>query len=94
MEISKVLLDEIVCLIIGTTSFINAAVEQDARYLKKVDILRVSKSFLCEIPHSLNPLPDLAKLCDGYPVMLEGSPSMGVRKVRSTRIRYWSIAER
>ena len=56
-------MDEIVCLIISTASFINSAIEQDARHLKKVGILRMSKSFLREIPPFS---PGLAKLCDGY----------------------------
>jgi N-methylhydantoinase A/oxoprolinase/acetone carboxylase beta subunit len=72
LEISKVLLDEIVCLIISTTSLINSAVEQDARHLKKVGILRVSKPFLREIlPFSEFP-PGLAKLCDGYLGYVDG----------------------
>jgi N-methylhydantoinase A/oxoprolinase/acetone carboxylase beta subunit len=66
LEISKIPLDEIVCLVIGTTSFINAVIEQDARRLKKVGILRLSKSFLREIPPFPEFPPGLAKLCDGY----------------------------
>ena len=72
LEISKVPLDEIVCLIIGTTSFINAVVEQDARRLKKVGILRLSKSFLREIPPFSEFPPGLAKLCDGYLGYVDG----------------------
>jgi DUF917 family protein/N-methylhydantoinase A/oxoprolinase/acetone carboxylase beta subunit len=72
LEISKVPLDEILCLVIGTTSFINAVVEQDARRLKKVGILRLSKSFLREIPPFSEFPPGLAKLCDGYIGYVDG----------------------
>jgi N-methylhydantoinase A/oxoprolinase/acetone carboxylase beta subunit len=72
LEISKIPLDEIVCLVIGTTSFINAVVEQDARRLKKVGILRLSKSFLREIPPFSEFPPGLAKLCDGYLGYVDG----------------------
>jgi DUF917 family protein/N-methylhydantoinase A/oxoprolinase/acetone carboxylase beta subunit len=72
LKISQVPLNEIICLIIGTTSFINAVVEQDARRLKKVGVLRLSKSFLREIPPFFEFPPGLAKLCDGYLGYIDG----------------------
>jgi DUF917 family protein/N-methylhydantoinase A/oxoprolinase/acetone carboxylase beta subunit len=72
LESAKVPLDEIICLIIGTTSFINAVVEQDARRLKKVGILRISKSFLRDIPPFSGFPSGLAKLCDGYLGFVDG----------------------
>jgi N-methylhydantoinase A/oxoprolinase/acetone carboxylase beta subunit len=36
--------------VIGTTHFINAVVEQDARRLRQVAVIRLSKSFLREVP--------------------------------------------
>ncbi len=59
-------------MIIGTTSFINAVVEQDARRLKKVGVLRLSKSFLREIPPFSDFPPGLARICDGYLGYVDG----------------------
>ena len=88
LEISNVPLTEVICLIIGTTSFINALVEEDRRRLKKVGILRLSKSFLREIP-PFSEFP--AGLSEFVMVILaalmEGSLSTGVKKFRSTRIK-------
>lgn len=70
---SKVPKSQVSCVVVGTTSFINAVLEQDARRLDKVAILRLSKSFLREVP----PFPDyfpqaLEKICDGYLGYIDG----------------------
>lgn len=64
--------DQIQCLIIGTTAFINAVVEQDTRRLKPVAVLRLSKSFLQEIPPFSGWPPGLAQVCDGYLGYIDG----------------------
>ncbi|OJD29585.1 hydantoinase oxoprolinase [Diplodia corticola] len=50
IKAAGVSLDSISCVTIGTTHFINAVIEQDARRLRKVGVLRLSKSFLRQIP--------------------------------------------
>ncbi|TID16830.1 hypothetical protein E6O75_ATG09596 [Venturia nashicola] len=50
LKASKAQLEDISAVVIGTTHFINAVVEQDARRLKRVAVIRLSKSFLREVP--------------------------------------------
>ncbi|KAK0945597.1 hypothetical protein LTR48_002340 [Friedmanniomyces endolithicus] len=50
LEKSKIPAGKIASVTVGTTHFINAVVEQDARRLRRVAILRLSKSFLREVP--------------------------------------------
>ncbi|KAL9624093.1 MAG: hypothetical protein Q9160_001615 [Pyrenula sp. 1 TL-2023] len=73
LEASKVPRSQVSCVVIGTTSFINAVLEQDARRLDKVAILRLSKSFLRDVP----PFPDyfpqsLEGICNGYLGYIDG----------------------
>ncbi|KAK4542745.1 hypothetical protein LTR36_006121 [Oleoguttula mirabilis] len=51
---------------VGTTHFINAVVEQDARRLRRVAILRLSKSFLREVPPFSEFPPGLTSIIKGY----------------------------
>jgi N-methylhydantoinase A/oxoprolinase/acetone carboxylase beta subunit/DUF917 family protein len=51
---------------VGTTHFINAVVEQDARRLKRVAILRLSKSFLREVPPFSEFPAGLTSIVKGY----------------------------
>lgn len=65
--------DQVSCIVIGTTAFINAVVEQDARRLDKIAVLRLSKSFLRDVP----PFPDyfppaLETICNGYLGYVDG----------------------
>lgn len=66
LDQTKIPHEDFNCVIIGTTHFINAVVEQDARRLRRVAILRISKSFLREIPPFSEFPPGLASICNGY----------------------------
>lgn len=57
---------------VGTTHFINSVVERDARRLRKVAVLRLSRSFLREVrPFSDFP-EDLAAILNGYCGVVDG----------------------
>lgn len=58
--------DRIASVTVGTTHFINAVVEQDARRLRRVAILRLSKSFLREVPPFSEFPPGLTSIIRGY----------------------------
>jgi Hydantoinase/oxoprolinase/Hydantoinase/oxoprolinase N-terminal region/Protein of unknown function (DUF917) len=69
---SVVLPSQIGCLTIGTTHFINAIVEHDVRRLAPVAILRLSKSFLREVPPFSDFPPALAAIMNGYYGYVDG----------------------
>ncbi|KPI39285.1 uncharacterized protein AB675_5173 [Cyphellophora attinorum] len=64
--------EEVSCLIIGTTHFLNAVVEHDSRRLAKVAVIRLSKSFTKDIPPFSDFPPSLAKLLNGYHGYVDG----------------------
>lgn len=64
--------DEISCVVIGTTHFINAIVEHDHRWLSKVAIIRLSKSFTKEVPPFSDFPPELAEIMNGYYGYVDG----------------------
>lgn len=64
--------DKIACLTIGTTHFINAIVEHDARRLNRVAIIRVTKSFTREIPPFSDFPPALKDILNGYYTYVDG----------------------
>lgn len=72
IEESKVTAEQIQCLTIGTTHFINAIVEHDARRLSKVAILRLSKSFTKQIPPFSDFPEELKNIMNGYYAWLDG----------------------
>ena len=72
LDSSKVAHSDIDCAVIGTTSFINAVLEQDARRLSRVAVLRLSKSFLREVPPFSDWPKGLEGICDGYLGYLDG----------------------
>lgn len=72
LEQSKVPRDDIACLTIGTTHFINAIVEHDARRLSRVAIIRLSKSFTREIPPFSDFPPVLKSIMNGYYCYVDG----------------------
>ncbi|KAF3490740.1 hydantoinase [Arthroderma uncinatum] len=76
LEQSKVPRDQIACLIIGTTHFINAIVEHDARRLSKVAILRLSKSFTREVPPFSDFPPALTSIMNGHYAYVDGGLSI------------------
>ncbi|EFX06405.1 hydantoinase/oxoprolinase [Grosmannia clavigera kw1407] len=55
----------VACLTIGTTHFINAIVEQDARRLSKVAVVRLSRSFTRQVPPFSDFPPALRRILDG-----------------------------
>ncbi|KAI1959100.1 hypothetical protein LOZ58_004808 [Ophidiomyces ophidiicola] len=63
---------EIACLTIGTTHFINAIVEHDARRLSKVAIIRLSRSFTREVPPFSDFPSALKAIMNGYYCYVDG----------------------
>jgi N-methylhydantoinase A/oxoprolinase/acetone carboxylase beta subunit len=57
---------------VGTTHFINAAIEHDARRLNKVAVIRLSKSFLREVPPFSDFPQGLANIINGYVGYVDG----------------------
>lgn len=72
LEQSAIDRNRIACLTIGTTHFVNAIVEHDARRLSKVAIMRLSKSFTKEIPPFSDFPPALKKIMNGYYCFVSG----------------------
>ncbi|RDW60077.1 putative hydantoinase [Coleophoma crateriformis] len=72
LEQSKIDRARIACLTIGTTHFVNAIVENDARRLSKVAIMRLSKSFTKEIPPFSDFPPALKEIMNGYYCFVSG----------------------
>jgi len=72
LEQSQIPPDQIACLTIGTTHFINAIVEHDARRLSKVAIIRLSKSFTKEVPPFSDFPPALKKIMNGHYGYVDG----------------------
>jgi N-methylhydantoinase A/oxoprolinase/acetone carboxylase beta subunit len=66
IEQCQVSLGQIRSICIGTTHFINAVVEHDARQLSKVAVIRLSTSYTRDIPPFSDFPPALAKLMNGY----------------------------
>ncbi|KAK2739824.1 hypothetical protein FQN55_009145 [Onygenales sp. PD_40] len=64
--------EQIVCLTIGTTHFTNAIVEQDVRWLEKVAIIRLSRSFTREVPPFSDFPPALRDVMIGYYGYVDG----------------------
>lgn len=57
---------DIASVTVGTTHFINAVIEQDARRLRRVAVIRLSKSFLREVPPFSEWPVGLASIIQGY----------------------------
>lgn len=66
LEKSALPSERIASVTVGTTHFINAVVEQDARRLRRVAIIRLSKSFLREVPPFSEFPPGLTSIIKGY----------------------------
>lgn len=64
--------DRIASVTVGTTHFINSVVERDARRLRKVAVLRLSRSFLREVPPFADFPEDLAAILNGYCGIVDG----------------------
>ncbi|KIV95268.1 hypothetical protein PV10_02941 [Exophiala mesophila] len=72
LEQSKVPLDQISSLSIGTTHFINAIIEHDDRHLAKVAVIRLSKSFTKDVPPFSNFPPLLKEIMYGWHTYVDG----------------------
>ncbi|OLN96116.1 Hydantoin utilization protein A 2 [Colletotrichum chlorophyti] len=64
--------ERIASVTIGTTHFINAVIERDVRRLQRVGVLRLSKSFLREVPAFAEFPPDLAAVIKSYVGIVDG----------------------
>ncbi|KAF5522403.1 putative D-/L-hydantoinase subunit A [Colletotrichum aenigma] len=64
--------ERIASVTIGTTHFINAVIERDVRRLQKVGVLRLSKSFLREVPAFAEFPPDLTAVLKSYVGIVDG----------------------
>ncbi|CZT11410.1 hypothetical protein WAI453_004522 [Rhynchosporium graminicola] len=64
------------CLVIGTTHFLNAIIENDTRRLSKVAVVRLSKSFTKEIPPFSDFPPRLKSILHGYTGYVDGGLSI------------------
>ncbi|KAG9958941.1 beta subunit of N-methylhydantoinase A/acetone carboxylase, partial [Aureobasidium melanogenum] len=72
LDISQLSTSDIVSVTVGTTHFINAAIEHDARRLNKVAVIRLSKSFLREVPPFSDFPPGLAAIIKGFVGYVDG----------------------
>ncbi|KAL9089278.1 MAG: hypothetical protein Q9165_005846 [Trypethelium subeluteriae] len=72
LDLSKLSLDKIASVTIGTTHFINAVIERDVSRLRRVAVIRLSKSFLREVPPLSDFPPSLAKIVKGYVGYVDG----------------------
>ncbi|KAF2160900.1 hypothetical protein M409DRAFT_37650 [Zasmidium cellare ATCC 36951] len=63
---SKINRSLVSCVAVGTTHFINAVAERDARKLDRVAILRLSKSFTREIPPFVDFPSELRGIVEGF----------------------------
>ncbi|KAF6810684.1 hydantoinase [Colletotrichum plurivorum] len=64
--------ERIASVTIGTTHFINAVIERDVRRLQRVAVLRLSRSFLREVPSFAEFPPDLAAVLQSYVGIVDG----------------------
>ncbi|KAI1842422.1 hypothetical protein JX266_011317 [Neoarthrinium moseri] len=63
---------QIASVTIGTTHFINAVVERDARRLRRVGVVRLSRSFLREVPPFAEFPSDLKRILQGHVGIVDG----------------------
>lgn len=64
--------ERIASVSIGTTHFLNSVLERDARRLQKVAVIRLSRSFLREVPPFADFPEDLAAILNGYCGIVDG----------------------
>lgn len=89
LERSAIDRNRIACLTIGTTHFVNAIVEHDARRLSKVAIMRLSKSFTKEIPPFSDFPPALKQIMSGYYCFVSGGILSVVSFIIKRRLIGW-----
>lgn len=69
---SNVPRETIASVTIGTTAFLNSVIERDSRRLSKVGIIRLSKSFLRDVPPFADWPAGLANILRGYVGYVDG----------------------
>ncbi|KAJ9133670.1 Hydantoin utilization protein A [Pleurostoma richardsiae] len=72
IEAASIPAERIASVTVGTTHFINAVVERDARRLRRVAVLRLSRSFLREVPPFAEFPADLAAILKGHCAVVDG----------------------
>jgi N-methylhydantoinase A/oxoprolinase/acetone carboxylase beta subunit len=72
LQKSNLASSSIASVTVGTTHFINAVVEQDARRLRRVAVIRLSKSFLREVPPFSEFPAGLTQIVRGYVGYVDG----------------------
>ncbi|KZT59564.1 hypothetical protein CALCODRAFT_516015 [Calocera cornea HHB12733] len=72
MEEAKVSPSQITSLTIGTTHFINAVLEQDARRLKKVAVIRICGPYTQQCPPFVDFPPELRGIMEGHVGYVDG----------------------
>lgn len=72
LEQSAVSSENIASVTVGTTAFLNSVLEQDARRLSRVAIIRLSKSFLREVQPFSDWPSGLANIIKGYVGYVDG----------------------
>ncbi|KAJ9137866.1 Hydantoin utilization protein A [Pleurostoma richardsiae] len=73
--------DSISAVMIGTTHFINAVVQADARNLRKVAVLRLCGPYTRENPAFLDFPPILARIMNGHVAYLNGGFEFDTREI-------------
>ncbi|KAJ4328907.1 hypothetical protein N0V84_000695 [Fusarium piperis] len=81
--LSKQARDDIIAVNIGTTHFINAVVEKDARKLAKIAVLRLSGPYGSEVPPFAGLPDDLREIVEGYSKSLPGGLEIDGRVITS-----------
>ena len=72
MTIASVPPERVSCVSIGTTAFINAVLEADARRLAKVAVVRISGPYTRQCPPFIDFPPRLRALTEGYVGYVDG----------------------
>ncbi|SJL08135.1 related to D-amino acid hydantoin hydrolase (hydantoinase) [Armillaria ostoyae] len=74
---------KVLSLTIGTTHFINAVVQSDARRLQKVAIVRLAAPYTAEVPPFVDFPENLKKLMNGHYAIINGGLQMQVRDLQA-----------
>ncbi|KAJ6460352.1 hydantoinase/oxoprolinase [Mycena vitilis] len=72
---------EILSLTIGTTHFVNAVVQADARRLAKVAVIRLAAPYTVEHPPFIDFPPQLRALMDGHTAIIKGGLQIDGRPI-------------
>ena len=93
LEMGGVAASAVSCVSIGTTAFVNAVLERDARRLEKVAVLRLCGPYTRQCPPFID-IPDALKaLTDGHVAFLDGGfeSEFGYGYIAVTGADAWSV---